>query len=66
MTGIIAADEDDWDRYESLHWRAARGVARNDSRAAAGDPRATRGLSTRYLGGRRSLLGWAILFGRKS
>src|SRR5205823_6630824 len=22
LTGIIAADQDDWDRYESLHWRA--------------------------------------------
>jgi hypothetical protein len=22
ITGIIAASDDDWDRYESLHWRA--------------------------------------------
>ena len=22
LTGIIAASEDDWDRYESPHWRA--------------------------------------------
>ena len=22
LTGLIAASEDDWDRYESLHWRA--------------------------------------------
>ena len=23
LPGIVAASEDDWDRYESLHWRAA-------------------------------------------
>lgn len=23
LTGLVAASEDDWDRYESLHWRAA-------------------------------------------
>ena len=22
LTGLVAASEDDWDRYESLHWRA--------------------------------------------
>ena len=22
LTGVIAASEDDWDRYESLQWRA--------------------------------------------
>ena len=63
LTGIVAASEDDWDRYESLHWRAleewlaehpdAELRARHEQRR--GD----------YLRSRRALLGWAIFVGRK-
>ena len=65
MTGIIAADEDDWDRYESLHWRAleewlATSAEQREIRAPHADFRRD------YLGGKRALLGWAIFVGRKS
>lgn len=64
LTGMLAASDDDWDRYESLHWRAleewlaehpdeelrARHEQRRDD----------------YLRTRRPLLGWAIFVGRKT
>jgi SAM-dependent methyltransferase len=62
-TGLIAASEDDWDRYESLHWRAIEewlaGQPDEELRSRLRQRRA------RHLGSRRSLLGWAIFVGRK-
>jgi precorrin-6B methylase 2 len=65
--GLIASSEDDWDHYESLHWRALEDwLARN-----AEDPDAPRirGLHEQYRGEYlswgRDLLGWAIFVGRK-
>jgi SAM-dependent methyltransferase len=67
LTGIIAADQDDWDRYESLHWRAveewlAANPARPDAAAIRDRHRAS---LAAYLAHQRPLLGWAILVARK-
>jgi SAM-dependent methyltransferase len=62
LTGIFAASEDDWDRYESLHWRAAV-----EASAETGDPTVMEThveQRDRYLGDQRSELGWAIFTGR--
>jgi SAM-dependent methyltransferase len=58
LTGIVAASEDDWDRYVSLQWRAAV--------ETGGDEVMGRHLGRRdeYLGARRVELGWAIFTGR--
>jgi SAM-dependent methyltransferase len=65
--GLIASSADDWDRYESLHWRALEDwLAVNADDADA--PR-IRELHERYrdeyLSWGRDLLGWAIFVGRK-
>jgi hypothetical protein len=58
LTGMVAASEDDWDRYTSLQWRAAVEIG--------GDEVMERHLSRRenYLNARRAELGWAIFTGR--
>jgi SAM-dependent methyltransferase len=62
-TGIIAASADDWDRYESLHWRALEewlaehpddGIRRRHEQRRSD-----------YLRYQRALLGWAIFVGRR-
>jgi SAM-dependent methyltransferase len=67
VTGIIAASDDDWDRYESLHWRALEEwLAQNPGDPDAADMRDKHERSrSRYLGTERELLGWAIFVGRK-
>jgi SAM-dependent methyltransferase len=68
LTGLVAASEDDWDRYESLHWRALEEWLADQ----AGHPDAAairaRHLAARedYLRSQRARLGWAIFAGRKS
>jgi hypothetical protein len=67
LTGIIAAGQDDWDRYESLHWRAveewlAANPAHTDAAAIRDRHRAR---LAAYLEHERRLLGWAILVARK-
>ena len=67
LTGIIAASQDDWDRYESLHWRAVEEwLAANPAHphAAAIRERHRASLAA-YLDHQRPLLGWAILVARK-
>ena len=64
LTGLIAADVDDWDRYRSLQWRAVEEwlAAHPDSdeiRAAHERTRAD------YLGFERARLGWASFVGRR-
>jgi SAM-dependent methyltransferase len=64
LTAIVAASEDDWDRYESLHWRAieewlAEHPGEGEIRTRHEQRRAD------HLRYRRALLGWAILVGRK-
>jgi SAM-dependent methyltransferase len=58
LTGMIAASEDDWDRYESLHWRAAVETGDDDVMATHV------GRRDNYLGTQRGDLEWAIFTGR--
>jgi SAM-dependent methyltransferase len=65
LTAIVAAGEDDWDRYRSLHWRAmeewlADHPDEGEIRAQHEQRRAA------YLRHERALLGWAIFVGRKA
>jgi SAM-dependent methyltransferase len=66
--GLIAASDDDWDRYESLHWRALEEwLAANPDDPEAPGIRARHETSRdAYLRNQRRLLGWAIFAGRKS
>jgi hypothetical protein len=61
---MIAASDDDWDRYESLHWRAIEEwlAEHTDEEFRAQHERFRRD----YLGAQRALLGWAIFVGRKA
>lgn len=59
LVGLVAASEDDWDRYESLHWRAAVETGDEDVRAKS------LGRRKDYLTRERADLGWAIFVGRK-
>jgi SAM-dependent methyltransferase len=64
---LIASSEDDWDRYETLHWLAADEWLRengDDPDAAEIRGRVERHRA-RYLQWERELLGWAIVVGRK-
>ena len=63
LIGLVAASVDDWDRYESLHWRAAV-----DEIAAGADEKFVMTHHEhvdRHLRVRRDQLGWAIFVGRK-
>ena len=66
LTGIIAASEDDWDRYESLHWRALEEWLGEHPGHDDADAMRERHVAFRseYLR-RRELLGWAIFVGRR-
>ena len=57
LIGLVAASHDDWDRYESLHWRAAVETGGEEVLARH------RTHLERHLR-RRSALGWAIFVGR--
>jgi SAM-dependent methyltransferase len=65
--GLVAASEDDWDAYESLHWRALEDWLAEHP----GDPdaeeirRRHEEARDRYLSVGRELLGWAIFVARK-
>lgn len=64
---LIASSEDDWDRYESLHWLALEEWLpqhRDDPDAEAFRERLAR-QRERYLRWERELVGWAIIAGRK-
>jgi len=58
LTGLIAASEDDWDRYESLHWRAAVETGGNEVMETH------LGRRDSYLSAQRAERGWAIFTGR--
>jgi SAM-dependent methyltransferase len=66
-TGIIAASDDDWDQYESRHWRAVEEwLAEHPDDADAAEIRALHERRRRvHFAYRRALLGWAIFVGRK-
>ncbi len=67
LNGFIAASPDDWDRYESPHWPAAREWARanpdhperEDLLRQAHESRAA------YFRWQRQYLGWGIFVGRR-
>jgi hypothetical protein len=64
VTAIIAADEDEWDRYESLHWRALEEWLAVHPEADEFRDRNAR-VRAEYFNFQRALLGWAIFVGRK-
>jgi SAM-dependent methyltransferase len=61
--GLIAASDDDWDRYETLHWRALEEwLAENpDDPEAPGIRERHEKNRDSYLKVERRLLGWAIV-----
>jgi len=62
VLSLIASSEDDWDRYESLHWQTLdRWLAANPDHPQAEEFRA-RGAADRdrYLRWERAVMGWAI------
>ncbi|HEX7310216.1 MAG TPA: class I SAM-dependent methyltransferase [Gaiellaceae bacterium] len=61
LTGIIAASEDDWDRYESPHWRAMEEWLATQTDAH--DLRTKHERRRREHLTRREQLGWAIFVG---
>ena len=67
VVSVIASSEDDWDRYETLHWQAAeRWLAQNADDADAPHIRSRHEQSKRtYLRHQREHLGWAIFVGWK-
>ncbi|MFY9579759.1 MAG: hypothetical protein WAQ33_10570, partial [Gaiellaceae bacterium] len=64
---LIASSEDDWDRYESLHWRALEEwLAANPDDPDAPEIRQRHETNRdHYLRWGRELLGWAIFAARK-
>jgi predicted O-methyltransferase YrrM len=63
VVSLIASSEDDWDRYESLHWQALdHWLSANPDDPDAAEFR-VRGAAyrDRYLRWQRAALGWAIL-----
>lgn len=67
VVSLIASSEDDWDRYETLHWLAVeRWLADNGGDQEAAEIRERHESSKRtYLRHGRDYLGWAIFVGRK-
>jgi SAM-dependent methyltransferase len=62
VLSLIASSEDDWDRYESLHWQTLdRWLEANPGHPQADEFRA-RGAADRerYLRWERAVMGWAI------
>jgi hypothetical protein len=66
LIGLIGSSTDDWDRYESLHWRASEDwlAEQGDDPAAQEIRSANEEHKRRYLE-RRDALGWAIFVARK-
>lgn len=67
LVTLIASSEDDWDRYESLHWYAVEEWLHENPHDADADRfRAmSRHFRDGYLKWTRDLLSWAILVGRR-
>jgi hypothetical protein len=63
---LIAASEDDWDRYESLHWSTLdEWLAANPGHQQGEEFRERgRNYRDRYLRWTRDLMGWAVFVGR--
>ena len=67
IVSVIASSKDDWDRYETLHWRTLeRWLATNPNDPDASEIRMRHESEKRtYLHHGRELLGWAIFVGWK-
>lgn len=67
VVSVIASSEDDWDRYETLHWQAIeRWLAEHPGDPDAASIRARHERAKRmYLRYGRDYLGWAIFVGWK-
>jgi SAM-dependent methyltransferase len=67
VVSVIASSEDDWDRYETLHWQAVESwLAANPSDPDAPDIQSRHERAKRiYLRHGRDVLGWAIFVGWK-
>jgi len=68
LTGMIASSDDDWDHYESQHWRALEEWLAANPRDPDTPEIRDRYERARddYLRFERELLGWAIFVARKS
>ncbi len=68
MIGLVASSRDDWDNYESLHWRAiAEWLAENADHEHAEELKYEDSeRRSAYLRYERSALGWAIFVGRRA
>lgn len=67
VVGLIASSQDDWDRYESLHWLTLDEWLREHPDDPQADEFRERGGRSRerYLRWRCDVLSWAILVGRR-
>ena len=67
VVSVIASSEDDWDRYETLHWQSVEAwLVRNPDDPDASEIRARHERHKRtYLAYARDYLGWAIFVGWK-
>lgn len=67
VVSVIASSEDDWDRYETLHWQSVeRWLAENPDDPDAPEIRSRHEDNKRtHLRHRRDVLGWAIFVGWK-
>ena len=67
LEGLIASSDQDWDHYESQHWRALEEwLAENPRHPDAADIRERHEQARDdYLSFQRELLGWAIFIARK-
>jgi SAM-dependent methyltransferase len=67
VVSVIASSEDDWDRYETLHWQAVgHWLAANPDDPDAAEIRSRHeGYKRNYLRHQRDHLGWAIFVGWK-
>jgi len=67
LVTLIGSSQDDWDRYESLHWHTLEEWL--DENPEDSDAERFREMSRRYRDGylrwQRDLLGWGIFVGRK-
>jgi SAM-dependent methyltransferase len=68
VVSVIASSEDDWDRYETLHWQSVeRWLADNADDPDAPEIRSRHERHKRtYLRHERDVLGWAIFVGWKA